>query len=141
MTEFVRTAFKPLLEKPENLDGQLPALDEALPIIDKLLDFWRSKGSNNLEFCGQLRWVTNIKVAFKKMQSAAADPVLSKGLHELIVSIMYTLITSPKSLLHNYPCMGLLGSVSKKLHKYTDWNRSLYKTIVDSNRLKNKAEF
>ena len=139
MKVFVQQTFKSLLDKPENLDDQLPNFDQADSILKQMCDGW--KESKNFQQTAQIKWISNLKMAFKKMSDALKDKVLNKSIHELIISIMYTLVTSPKALLHNYPCMALLGSVSKKLYKFTNWNKKLYKTIVESNRRKNTGPF
>ena len=131
--------FKPLLEKPEYLDEQFPDVSDAWDAVNPLVEMW--KASNHLKHRAQCKWISNIKMALNKMIQASRDPALNKGLHELIISIIFNLISSPKALLHNYPCMALLGSVSKKLQKYTGWHQGLYRTIVESNCRKNTGAF
>ena len=132
MKVFVNETFKKLLNKPESLDNQLPKLEDAEPIIDQMADHW--KASKSLKEVGQIKWISNIKMAFKRMKEAKADPALNQALHELIISVFHTMIMSPKTLLHNYLCMSFLGSVSEKLAKSTEWDSKIFANAKSSNR-------
>ena len=135
METFVKTVFQPLMEKAENLDAQIPKLADSEVILNQMHAHWNS--SKDIHVVKLQRWIGTTKAMYQKLTEARKNPILLNALHELIVSILFTAIESPKRLLNHYECMGSLGSVTMKLKKYCDWDSKMFQAIEESHVSKN----
>ena len=92
MENFVKTIFKPLMEKAENLDSQIPKLVDSEPVLEALFKVWNNTVKPSIHDVKQRRWITTIRAIFEKLKEARKNKILSEALHELIISIAFTAI-------------------------------------------------
>ena len=57
---------------------------------------------------------------------------MMKGLHEMLVNLIFAVIMDPKESLNNHVTLAFLGSVSDKLKMKCDWSNEAYQTAVNA---------
>ena len=57
---------------------------------------------------------------------------MMKGLHEMLVNLIFAVIMDPKESLNNHIQLAFLGSVSQKLKAKCEWSNSAYQTAVNA---------
>ena len=119
----------------EDLLVTIPNFHEAGQVMEDMFKFWNK--SKNMTITAQTKWCSTIKSIYKKLQEVRTDPIFKRGIYELINSIHFMIVTNPTAVLNHYPCLASLGSTTKKLMRFTKWNKHLYETIIKviSNRV------
>ena len=125
MDDFVDKEFIPKV-KIEGLE-KIPKFDKAGEVLDDMFAQWKS--SHLPLHRKQVNWISSIKAVHEKLVSVNNSPTLMKGLHELITSIHFMIVTTPKAVLNHYPCLASLGNTTKKLNRFCLWNPHLFQTI------------
>lgn len=125
MDKFVDEEFIPKVTI-EGLE-KIPSLEQAKPVMEDLFEQWRT--SSVPMHKRQAKWISSIRTIYDKLMSVKNNVTLMKGLHELITSIHFMIVTSPKAVLNHYPCMASLGQTTKLLNRFCNWNRHLFDTI------------
>ena len=125
MDKFVDEEFVPKV-KIEGLE-KIPNFDQVQPVMEDLFKHWRTSSSDIHR--KQTKWISSIRAVFDKLVSIKNNMTLIKGLHELITSIHFMVVTSPKAVLNHYPCLASLGQTTKKLNRFCQWNKHLFEFI------------
>ena len=132
MDTFVDEEFVPKV----TIDGleKIPNFDQAKPVMEAMFAQWKTSGTAMHR--KQVQWISTIRTVHDKLASIKTNVTLMKGLHELIASIHFMIVTSPKAVLNHYPCMASLGMTTKHLNKFCQWNKYLFETISEVKSLK-----
>ena len=127
MDKFVDTEFIPKVA----IDGleNIPNFDQAKTVLEDMFTQWKS--SSVPMHRKQVQWISTIRQVHDKLNSIRTNVTMMKGLHELITSIHFMIVTSPKAVLNHYPCMASLGSTTKQLYHFCQWNKHLFETISE----------
>ena len=127
MDAFVDTEFIPKVK----IDGleKIPNFDQAKLVLEDMFTQWKT--SSVPMHRKQAQWISTIRAVHDKLVSIKSNVTLMKGLHELITSIHFMIVTSPKAVLNHYPCLASLGSTTKHLYKFCQWNKYLFDTISE----------
>ena len=125
MDKFVDEEFVPKV----TIDGleKIPIFEQAQPIMMDMFEQWRN--SSNPLHKKQAKWISSIRTVYEKLLSVKTNVTLMKGLHELITSIHFMIVSSPKAVLNHYPCLASLGQTTKRLNRFCGWNKHLFETI------------
>lgn len=125
MDEFVEKEFTPQV----TIKGleKIPNFDKSGAVLEDMFAHW--KASHLPLHRKQVNWISTIKTVHEKLVSINTSVSLMKGLHELITSIHFMIVTTPKAVLNHYPCLASLGNTTKKLNRFCQWNHHLFETI------------
>ena len=125
MDKFVLSEFIPKIQ----IVGleKIPNFDSAKEVFEDMFVHWKSSSVPMLK--KQANWISSIRAVYDKLVSVRTSPTLMKGLHELITSIHFMIVTSPKAVLNHFPCLASLGATTKKLNRFCNWNKNLFDTI------------
>ena len=125
MDKFVEEEFVPKV----TIDGleRIPNFEQARQVMEDMFRQWKS--SSVPLHKKQEKWCSAIRAVYDKLMSVKSNVTLMRGLHELITSIHFMIVTSPKAVLNHYPSLASLGTTTKKLNRFCQWNKDLFEFI------------